>query len=632
MLQWTSQHGHIHRITIRILCLHHCCFFYPGLRNSWVVLLSFSLLAEASCVSAIEAARDVVADIGQEAASASSGLTDLAGCGITNSERDCQRVFAKKYSLSVPIPFSYLKTESGQEIPLLKLRHWVEYLVRNSCWHILTGLVRRDTTREGDILEAFWRTFRQIEPDHPIYELESQGRLSFRRTAPLCLHGDEGRGRRREAFMILSFRSLLGRGLHPEARVGKKLGIKRKWLKLKPNFRGHSFTSRYLFSAMRKSDYATKDTEGNFDLVLQKAAEEACYMCNVGVMDASGQKYNAVLLNVIGDWPFLKKSGPFQRSFMSVQKKKTTRNPPGGVCHQCLAGVAPWAWEQIGTRRPDWIATVATQSPFDGPSALASVPHVANRLEMMWAWDWFHCWHLGVGKCFLASSIALLSERENGSSIDERFASLTERYHSWCRANGQRRQVVKLSKDLVGWPSTNVFPTGIWHKGQLTTSLMAWLEAECSASDFSDDPFLQAVSEASGAIQNCIRQMYHEVIFLTPAKAERIANEGMRFLRRYLSLADMSKRSGRLLFVLQPKHHAVHHVMVSLWQSSQKNLPSLNPLTLSVQQDEDFIGRGARLSRRVTAMRPALQRTMERYLMSVYHEFEKAGYILQPSS
>ncbi|CAK9049131.1 Uncharacterized protein SCF082_LOCUS27263, partial [Durusdinium trenchii] len=417
----------------------------------------------ASCVSAIEAARDVVADIGQEAASASSGLTDLAGCGITNSERDCQRVFAKKYSLSVPIPFSYLKTESGQEIPLLKLRHWVEYL---------------DDYRFGELL-------------------------------------------------------------HFACMVMKAVGV-----------------------VERKSDYATKDTEGNFDLVLQKAAEEACYMCNVGVMDASGQKYNAVLLNVIGDWPFLKKSGPFQRSFMSVQKKKTTRNPPGGVCHQCLAGVAPWAWEQIGTRRPDWIATVATQSPFDGPSALASVPHVANRLEMMWAWDWFHCWHLGVGKCFLASSIALLSERENGSSIDERFASLTERYHSWCRANGQRRQVVKLSKDLVGWPSTNVFPTGIWHKGQLTTSLMAWLEAECSASDFSDDPFLQAVSEATGAIQNCIRQMYHEVIFLTPAKAERIANEGMRFLRRYLSLADMSKR-------------------------------------------------------------PALQRTMERYLMSVYHEFEK---------
>lgn len=503
------------------------------------------------------------------------------------------------------------------------------FFLTHNCWHILTGLVRRDQSREGDILEAFWRKYRILHPSHPVFQHSQEGRIHLRRTVPLVLHGDEGRGRRRDAFMIISFRSLLGRGLHPEAKAGKRRGIRKKWLKLKTNFRGHSFTTRYMFSALRKGDY-TGENDGVFQNVLSAAAEEASFMSDIGLLDAQGHRYNAILLNIIGDWPFLHKSGRFARSYNNVQKRKQVRQPPGGICHQCMAGVHPVSWEQISTRRPAWKGTICQSSPFLEESPFRRVLHVPDRLELMWAWDWFHCYHLGVSKNFLGSALALLSEKEEGGTVDERFSNLSLKFQTWCITAKKRRGSTKISKELLGWQTTTVYPTGIWHKGALSTILMSFVESICERSDFSSDPFLQLVKEATMAIQACVRGLYTEQLWLKPASAGLIANEGMRFLRRYSELALEAQRAGRLLFIIQPKHHALHHMLITLWDDSQRGIESLNPLATSVQQDEDFIGRGSRLSRRVTSMKPALERTMQRYLTAAFHEFTSAGFLVRP--
>ena len=80
---------------------------------------------EASCTSAIEAARDVVADIGQ-AAARSGGLQHLAKCSLKNPERDAHQLLTKKLSLSIPVPISYLDTKDGGQVPLLKLSDWFQ--------------------------------------------------------------------------------------------------------------------------------------------------------------------------------------------------------------------------------------------------------------------------------------------------------------------------------------------------------------------------------------------------------------------------------------------------------------------------------------------------------------------------
>ncbi|CAK9097074.1 unnamed protein product [Durusdinium trenchii] len=300
----------------------------------------------------------------------------------------------------------------------------------------------------------------------------------------------------------------------------------------------------YMFSALRKGDY-TGENDGVFQNVLSAAAEEASFMSDIGLLDAQGHRYNAILLNIIGDWPFLHKSGRFARSYNNVQKRKQVRQPPGGICHQCMAGVHPVSWEQISTRRPAWKGTICQSSPFLEESPFRRVLHVPDRLELMWAWDWFHCYHLGVSKNFLGSALALLSEKEEGGTVDERFSNLSLKFQTWCITAKKRRGSTKISKELLGWQTTTVYPTGIWHKGALSTILMSFVESICERSDFSSDPFLQLVKEATMAIQACVRGLYTEQLWLKPASAGLIANEGMRFLRRYSELALEGLAYGR---------------------------------------------------------------------------------------
>jgi hypothetical protein len=117
----------------------------------YYIYLFFSPCAEASCRSAVDAARNVVADIGLASASSSGGLTELARCTDQNSERDCHRLITKKYALSLPVEKSVLETkDESRNIPVLKLTSWAQFLVRNNCWHVLCGLVKPDPRRERE--------------------------------------------------------------------------------------------------------------------------------------------------------------------------------------------------------------------------------------------------------------------------------------------------------------------------------------------------------------------------------------------------------------------------------------------------------------------------------------------------
>ena len=64
-----------------------------------------------------------------------------------------------------------------------------------------------------------------------------------------------------------------------------------------------------------------------------------------------------------------------------------------------------------------------------------------------------------------------------------------------------------------------------------------------------------------------------------------------------------------------------------MWWASAKGA-CLNPLCLSVQQDEDFIGRGSRLSRHVHT-NTCEERVVDRHMMAVYAEYVQCGYLIR---
>ena len=113
-----------------------------------------------------------------------------------------------------------------------------------------------------------------------------------------------------------------------------------------------------------------------------------------------------------------------------------------------------------------------------------------NQLARLFHFDLFHCFHLGLAKNYLGSMIALLSQREPGTSIDTRFEQLTAKYLGWCCTNGRPAHVQRLTKEMINWVSTTVYPTGGWHKGDLSTSLLLWVESRFLSEDWSDDDLL----------------------------------------------------------------------------------------------------------------------------------------------
>ena len=175
----------------------------------------------------------------------------------------------------------------------------------------------------------------------------------------------------------------------------------------------------------------------------------------------TGAKYWAVVLNVAGDWPWLVKAGNLGRSFShAIKNLKTLKKPPAGICHKCRAGQLEHAFETFETRNPSWLSTLHCQSPFlDPPSPLASFLCTRGQEADIFAYDLWHSWHLGVGKVFLGSALALLSSRFHGRNVHARFAGLNSAYFAWCREFSHPPILTRLQQaSTIEWEISTTYP------------------------------------------------------------------------------------------------------------------------------------------------------------------------------
>ena len=324
-------------------------------------------------------------------ASRSTGLVELSQRQEKNAERDCNRLLVGRYKLALPVKLTELETECDMTVPVLRLRDWFEYLVGANHTHILVGLKEPDWKREADILKAFWDRYRVQCPDHHVFVEEREDSLDLSTCYPLVFHGDEGRGRKRAAFLVMNFHSLLGQRVQQKKQ--KKRGKKERYLKMECNFQGHSLTTRFLLAALPKHFY-TGERESVFQSLIDLAASEAEYMFHGGVEDTrTGQgRVKAVLLHISGDWPFLTDSGGLLRSFRNVQKRKTRKSLPNGICHLCAAGTVGWDFEQINSKKPRWLQSMHDPShPLFAEGAPTPWYHVhpAKNIGELWAFDLF---------------------------------------------------------------------------------------------------------------------------------------------------------------------------------------------------------------------------------------------------
>lgn len=578
--------------------------------------------AEAPCNQAVSTAKNIVSDIGVKASLRSPGLLNLASSSDRNAERDAHRQFSK-YKLRLPIDLSKVngEVEGKKSFQALRLRDWLEFILQRNLWHVLTGLAQPDPKR--------CERYRQYDPLHPAFQLEAEGKISLARTCAIAFHGDEGRTRKKSQFFVCSWRSLLGKGLQECQKKRRSLGIKNKYLKMKLNYQGHVFTTRYLCGVLPKSQYAKNDSAVR-DL-LSFAADEQDFVSREGVTDTQGTRFNMMLIGVSGDWPFLAKAGCLERNFACYPKVigADTGEPVWcrGICHLCEAGKGPYPFENLSSETPEWLDTIGRESPFKELPPFSKNLHTEGELEKLYRFDPWHNFHLGAGKLFMGNALAIASTYFDGSGIDTRFEHLNDHIQAWAKANSEYLHVSAFTKEGINWDTTKDYPNGGWGKGATTAVLLKWFIAWSQTVESEDELFLVTRQAAICANESFALMYSVDDVWLEASVAARAGKLGMDFLKLYCRAARIAYSRSQCLFVLVPKFHCLHHLFLTdLLMESRKSPWVLHPLNWGTQMDEDNIGRTSRISRRVHPT-TVVSRVLLRFLTKARQEYVKAGYL-----
>ena len=572
-----------------------------------------------TCRAAIRAAKSVVEDIGEDSAAKSSGLLDVARCSLTHSERDVN-VAARRYKVLLPIKLSALPKHPGLrytgDFLGISLRDWCKFIVDYNCWHVLVGLKNPNAQRERDILSEFWRRFKVVCPEHEIWAEISRYNVDVSRCAPILLHGDEGRGKKKAPFLIAAYHSMIGFGTNLANQNRKH----RPYLQMRLNYSENTNVHRFLTAVLPKM---LKD-EVALQTIFQFIVDDCTHMLRCGVQSCHGEKFHMSVLNCTGDWAWLAKAGNLSRSYSNVEKRpRGLRSLPKGICHYCHAGQAGMPFEDFRPS-PVWKITcfVPGDNPFLERPLLLDIAHDPSREASFFVFDLWHSFHLGMGKTFVASAFALISDRMSATNIDGRFQELTDEFLQFCDETRVTPYVHSITKESCGWPDRSTYPNGFWSKGHVTSSFIKFIAHWLRKHDVSDSRMLTLVGEAVDCINQSIEELYSADLWLEQPVAHRIGHRGLRFVELYGQLAQMAFEEGVALWVLMPKGHVVHHTFLDLVQAGDW---TINPLAHAVQMSEDYVGKKARLARRVGATQ-VIRRVLERSLQVAYKHWTEAGF------
>eukprot|EP00438_Fugacium_kawagutii_P013041 Skav208334 [mRNA] locus=scaffold1961:302512:303828:- [translate_table: standard] len=435
----------------------------------------------------------------------------------------------------------------------------------------------------------------------------------------LC-HGDEGRGRKKAAFLVTSYHSCLGFGttLANETRTSKP------YLLLRMNYSGSSLTHRLISGCLPKM---TKDEQALQDL-LAFMAEDCERMLEHGVVSsATGQRYRMACVNIVGDWAWLAKAGSLERSFSTVPKRPLAPTSlPKGICHWCHAGRRGFDFEDLSSEAA-WTSTMFLpgDTPWKSYPTLLRICHDPTRPAALFAFDIWHSFHLGLGKSFVAGTLACISDQMNSSAVDARFLELTDLYLQYCDESRTAPYITALTKESCGWPDRKTFPNGQWSKGHVTTLLLHFIESWFAQNQNNVDgsEVLSICRDATIKINKCFRTLYSSDLWLQRNVANSIGALGMEFLECYQKLAKNAYDQRIALWPYMPKVHVVHHVFLELFLAQTS---VINPLCWGVQIDEDYIGKKSRVARRVAPSQVIL-RVLQRSLQVQYAYWREAGFL-----
>ena len=161
--------------------------------------------------------------------------------------------------------------------------------------------------------------------------------------------------------MITAFQSALGTGFD-ELPGGKKRTIDGS-LKLKVNYKGHTFTNRFVITAIPKAFYESKPQV--FQVATHHLGKGFEQLLTDGLKGkGASETYRVCVISCKGDIPYLQKMGGMLRAFNTGAKRGKEEHQARGICYLSLAGQENYPSEKLSTSTPRWLITMGVEDPW----------------------------------------------------------------------------------------------------------------------------------------------------------------------------------------------------------------------------------------------------------------------------
>lgn len=166
-----------------------------------------------------------------------------------------------------------INQEIEVDYPVIHFSSWLRSVLHSCPQFFLGGFGLDDIDQWGDMFELYWNMYAETDEGHPI---NRRSREDKRRTIPLALHGDEGRGLAKVPLLVQAFQVVIPHNGPNELNIKKHLVslgnvlyrdslfvffwsfVQDHLPRVSPTPR-HSFTSRLLYSLLPSTWYASKD-------------------------------------------------------------------------------------------------------------------------------------------------------------------------------------------------------------------------------------------------------------------------------------------------------------------------------------------------------------------------------------
>ena len=573
-------------------------------------------------------------------------VEDASRLSENDAEEAAHKLF-RRLGLTFNVKISWATVDLPNEalkVAYIKPSDFLSYLLENH-----PELVWADGVPELRC-EAFWRAYFQSHPSHEVFRQFAPEQLKY--IIPLIVHGDEGTGNKKQPVSIVSWQTPWGTptqarkfakrkhiskcgqcssrlwkpccshptSAEPSAELSELLQLRpediaeleRQW----PTAAGHSYFSRHLLLVLPPT-VVFKGPEV-LSSMLSTIAADLKHLFWKGT-SVQGRTFHVGFLGCKGDAKWHVATGNLERSFFHLGGVKDYE-----ICPYCLAGNACHPFEDCSSTA-SWVATMFTSVPWTKPGPFEAIPFDPSMPAAKFRRDPLHVFKIGLARDLIGSLIVLLATFFQvwdwpGDTIGlwPRLGRAHSRFRLWCQSEKEIPNFKSFTKDFMHMSLVTDYPyTG--SKGSDSMLLIRWLSFELSMAIRSNQherlDLLRVALQVTKASTEFFRTLYSHGLWLGHDCMVAIRNSVLTVTRGYSYLADACVKLNFSGFSLKTTLHSWHHFAIEIDQALQRGCKCFpNPLMFDCCQDEDFVGRTAKVSRSVHA-RTSSQRCLQRHLL-----------------